>query len=145
MITLVALLLQVEPQALQAAELACYRDVDACPEFNRLKAEKKASDDAQAEAGNEVASRVEAQELEQARAEDRAADDAEAKRLVALKAKCGKNYMKLRVGMSWKIARACTGMEWSARAEDRTGVVYEASGGFVRVEKGIVVKWVAPR
>ncbi|WP_248545281.1 hypothetical protein [Myxococcus fulvus] len=57
------------------------------------------------------------------------------------KAKCGK--VKLRVGAKWgPRLRECYG-PFTLKAQDEAGAVYEAAGGWVRVQGGKVVRWVA--
>lgn len=47
--------------------------------------------------------------------------------------------------MLWATVKKCVPMEWAAVSEDARGITYEAEGGYVRVSKGVVVSWRAPR
>jgi hypothetical protein len=69
-------------------------------------------------------------------------EQAEAKAEADLRAKCGKDFHRVRVGMRWERVRQCAG-EFEVRAQDERGTVYEAAGGLVRVENGRVTRWIA--
>ncbi len=60
----------------------------------------------------------------------------------ALQKQCGRYYMSLKVGMKWSIVKKCSGPFW-VKYQDAQATVYEAEGGFVRVENGIVTRWIA--
>ncbi len=118
--------LAAEPTPLEKAQAACPEDPKACEEVTRIRA----ANDAQ---------------LSKTYEETVAAQDAaEKSKAEALQKKCGKNYRRLKVGMAWSVVKECTGFDWSVKAQDQRGTVYEAQGGYVRVEAGKVVKWIAP-
>jgi sRNA-binding protein len=95
-----------------------------------------------AQAAREAA--LEAQRAEAAE-EERITQEEEREKEAVLRKECGKDFHKLRVGMIWTRVQKCSGLEsFEVVSEDRVGRVYEADGGFIRVEKGKVVRWIAP-
>jgi hypothetical protein len=137
---ILAAVLAADPTPLERAQAACEKNLDACKERDRLEAEARAADDARLEREYQEQKARDAAAEKQADS-DRAVEDAKDE---ALKKKCGKDYHRLKVGMSWSRARECTGMEWTTKAQDQRGTTYEAQGGYVRVEGGKVIRWVAP-
>lgn len=79
---------------------------------------------------------------ERQRVEVAAEIEAERQAEEALRAKCGKDFHKVRVGMAWARVQECSG-PFDVKAQDEKGTVYEAAGGFVRVERGKVKRWIA--
>lgn len=128
-----AILAVAVPLQLQKARDACEADLSACAERDRLEQTWRHEQEAARSAAVER-QRQEVQD-DDARA---AAADAE------LRKACGRDFHRLRVGMKFERVKKCSGLIFSAFAEDKSGIVYSAAGGFVRVERGVVVKWVAP-
>lgn len=119
---------------LAVAEKACAADLDACARVDDLKLQVRAA------------------ELEQVAVEQQERDAAAAKLLAEAQAaeeqqeaerrkKCA--AVQLRVGAKWgPRLQECYG-PFAVKAQDETGTVYEAAGGWVRVRGGKVVRWVA--
>jgi hypothetical protein len=120
------------------AERACERDVKACARVDELKAAAKSDADRAYEAER---LRAEA-ELRQRYAEQDAREKAEAEQEAALRTKCGADYMRVRVGMKWPRVQECSG-PFDVKGQDERGTIYESAGGFVRVERGRVTRWIA--
>jgi membrane-bound lytic murein transglycosylase B len=125
------------PEALAAATAACERDLKACAYRDQLQAEKHAADLQEAEVQRKILEAEREAALERVRAEEAA----EAERVEALRKSCGRDYMRVRVGMRFAKVERCAG-PFSVVAEDERGAVYEAEGGLVRVEHGKVVRLV---
>jgi hypothetical protein len=124
---------------LQEATTACERDNVACHRAEALREVLRAEQARLADA--EIERKKAEQEAERARlAELEAAEQAKAD---ALRKKCGADYGRVRVGMDWGRVRKCAAPDWWVKAQDDRGTVYEAEPGFVRVERGRVVRWVA--
>jgi hypothetical protein len=135
---------------LQAAETGCAGDIRQCSIAKQLRSDLAPLEEAEErKRSSEEQKRQRTAEDETARVEREEKAKAEAADKT-LKAKCGANYHKLRVGMAFTRARECSGLEFSARAEDRRGIDYDAVApgdfgtGHVRVERGVVVRWQAP-
>lgn len=124
------LVLHVTP--LEASEQACERDYKACPERDRLRKETDAQRDAQVEAEEAAGQRQRDEQLASVEA-------LEQKEIAALKRKCGRDYHRVAVGMSFDRVRLCSG-GLTLRYADGGAKVYEGSGGLVRVEAGKITR-----
>ncbi len=133
MLTLVLLLLAANP--LEQAETACMKSLNACPEYERLKAAQKQADRAAADARvQDAGSDQLTRQYEEARAEEQAVETARA-------ARCGADYQQVRVGMKFKRVADCLGVTLTLAGE-RSGVQrYETARGWVFVRRGVVVGW----
>jgi hypothetical protein len=126
---------------LEDAQLGCERDSKACERLDQIKAKLKAESDRRAHEEyvksleREAALRAHAAE-ESAREEaEEAARDAELKKV------CGKDYHRVKPGMSWERVKRCSGVEdFELRYADAVAKVYESEGGIVRVERGKVTR-----
>ena len=67
---------------------------------------------------------------------------ADAAKETAMRKVCGKDYMRVHVGMTLTRALQCLG-DLELVAQDERGSVYEATGGHVRIEGGKITRWVA--
>lgn len=145
MLGLLTALLLVQTPEIDRLKSECERNLDACRLLDAAQKQYEAEQD------------TKRKEEERIRAADReantrhreaveAADQAQAEaNEAALRKKCGKDFGRVRVGMTWKRVRQCAGvdLEWSTKAEDERGIIYECENGAVRVEGGKVVRWVA--
>lgn len=145
-----------DAKALDRARELCSRTYDpshvrACVERDRLRAllaleeddRRKAKALAEAQAQVERDNRA---AIEQSAAAQEPEDDQEqAKAEAALKKKCGKDYHRIQIGMSFTRVKKCSGLtEFTAKYQDTQATVYEANGGAIRVERGLVTRWAAP-
>lgn len=69
---------------------------------------------------------------------------AQAERLAAMRKLCGKDYLRIAVGMRFARVRQCTRLEFVQEGETGFGQLWGASGGYVWVRRGIVTRWRRP-
>lgn len=107
---------QFSPEALLArAKADCEANPHNCYELQRLEGEKQ------------LAAQYNAAVTEES--------DADAAR----RKKCGRDYMRVKVGMKFSRVAECAG-EFSLKYEDERANVYEAEGGLIRVEHGKITR-----
>jgi hypothetical protein len=113
----------------EGAYQACLerRGAPAAPDVDEAPASKT-----RAEVDREEANRRYQQQMADLQAAADAKDEAMQKR-------CGKDYHRIRVGMSFARVQQCAGVELWVKYADATNKVYEGDGGLVRVEHGKVV------
>ncbi len=140
---LLVLWLAVTP--LEEARLQCEKDFNACPLRDQLEEQQRAEDRKRSDEEYERSKREAAALQAEAAAEEQAEQKAQEQADTALKKKCGSDFHKLRVGMSFARVKQCSGLEFELTAQDEKGSVYSASGGWVRVQAGRVTRWAAPR
>lgn len=84
--------------------------------------------------------------LAQMDAEGDALDEQERKAEASLKKKCGKDYMRVEIGMSFERVRECAGpfervAQMRRNSDGAVATVYDAPGGRVYVVAGKVSAW----
>jgi len=119
------------------AQIACERNLDACAEYDRLVAEKRAADLAHREA--EIArDRVRAAAAQE---EHRQQSAASRSRSAALRSECGRDYRRPRIGQTLERLKKCNGGA-RLRAEGPGGQIWTTgSGAEAHVVDGRVVTW----
>lgn len=89
-----------------------------------------------------------AQESEAERAYDALLREQEAEqqaRLATMRKVCGKDYLRIAVGMRFARVRQCTRLEFTLQGETEFGQLWEAQGGYVWVRRGKITRWLAPQ
>lgn len=141
---LAILLNQSLQEQLEKAQAACAVDPKQCAQRDKIArqvySEKLEADEKR---------RQEEQKAYEDRtnAEIAAEEQAEQERQAKLKKRCGKDYKRIKVGMKFERFKLCSGFavdDFEVRAQDERGAVYEVNGGLLRVENGIIRRWIAP-
>lgn len=124
----------------------CEKNYRACQRRDELASLVQAAN--QKRLAEEAEVRARAAEAERVKSEQLQADEekAEEARQSKLKQQCGRDYKRINVGMKFERFKRCSGLDaddFSVKAQDGSGTIYEVSGGSIRVERGTITKWIA--
>lgn len=129
--------------ALEGLQRACGRDSRSCADYAAAKAAKATADNASRQSAELQAEVARLAEIHSHDEENSAKAEAEEAALAKLQKKCGEDYHRVQVGMSFARVLKCSADfpdAFSLKYEDQRAKVYESEAGMVRVENGKITR-----
>jgi hypothetical protein len=124
-------------------EVSRVRSSWANAEDKRLSAEHEAEQARQTQAAMAEHARAEAERIAAVQAVQAREESERQNRLAAMRKVCGKDFQRIRIGMSFKRLQQCNDTEFWKYESDQLGTVYETEAHMVRVANGRVTSWIA--